>query len=126
GELVFHLAVAGFHVQLFGPLEQNLVVDQLVDHVELQGKGFLLRGLLPLRADARPVVLFHLVAPDLLAVHRRPHVGRRRGAALAARAARQRERRRNRERGREAARSGRDGLALGRERRAQGLQWIPA
>jgi hypothetical protein len=35
-KFVFHLAIAGFEVQLLGSLEQNLVVDQLVQDVEFE------------------------------------------------------------------------------------------
>ena len=41
-KLVLHLAVAGFQVQLLRAFQQDLVVDQLVHHVQLQRKRFFL------------------------------------------------------------------------------------
>ena len=49
GELVFDFAVAGFQVELFGALEQNFVVDELLDDIEFQGKSIFLRWASALR-----------------------------------------------------------------------------
>src|SRR5256884_6129514 len=74
GELVFHFAVAGLEVQLFCLFEQNLVVDQLVEHVQLLRQRFFLRRLLPLWIYPRAIILIDFIPLDLFPAHHRPHV----------------------------------------------------
>ena len=66
--------VAGFEIEFLGAFEQNLVVDQLIQHIQLERKRLFLRRLLPLGIYPRAIVLVDFFALDFFPVHHRPHV----------------------------------------------------
>ena len=93
GELVLHFTIACLEVQLLRLFEQNLVIDQLVKHVQLLRKRFFGRRLLPLRVYPRAIVLVDFFPLDLFSVHYRPHVRRMPRFLVAARGGNEHHRR---------------------------------
>src|SRR5580700_316396 len=78
-EFVLDFAVGGLETQLSGTLDQDIVIDELVEDVESEGKRLFLGGSRRLRVKAALVVLFGFSAMNLFAIHHRPDVrGRRR------------------------------------------------
>ena len=73
GELVLDFAVGGLQAQRFGLLQQDVIVDQLIQNIQLERQRFVLGRLGGIGIQLRAVVLVHLGARDVRAVHHSPH-----------------------------------------------------
>ena len=74
GEFVFDFTVAGLEIQFLRALEQDFVVDEFIEHIELERERFFLRRRLALGIYARSIIFVDIFALDFLAVDDGPYV----------------------------------------------------